>query len=67
MQNNQIQQKYFAVILDNEVVTWFSFPDNEAAEQQIAIYSSNPTILLVDAPPILGSRWDGNKIVNSEE
>ena len=67
MQNNQIEEKHFAVILDGEVVTWFSFLNNELAEQQIAIYSSNPTIVPVDTPPALGSKWDGNKILDSKE
>jgi hypothetical protein len=67
MQNNQIKEKHFAVILDGEVVTWFSFLNNELAEQQIAIYSSNPTIVPVDIPPTLGSKWDGNKIIDSKE
>jgi len=42
MQDNQQEKKYFAVILDGEVVSWFSFHNNEENEQNVAIYSSNP-------------------------
>ena len=58
MQENKKERIHFAVILDNEVVTTFSFQNNEASEQYIAIYSSNPTIALVEEPPALGSKWN---------
>jgi hypothetical protein len=67
MQDNQTERTYFAVVLDGEVVSWFSFFNTEESEQNIAIYSSNPTIVPLDTQPVLGSKWDGNKIVNSEE
>ena len=67
MQDNQTERTYFAIILDGEVVSWFSFFNTEESEQNIAIYSSNPTIVPLDTEPVLGSKWDGNKIVNSEE
>jgi hypothetical protein len=67
MQDNQQERTYFAVVLDGEVVTWFSFYNNEDSEQNIAIYSSNPTIVPLNTPPVLGSKWDGSKVINSEE
>lgn len=59
--------KHFVVIIDNEVVTNFSFPEEndgmdvnpDFMKQYIAIYSSDPRVIPYTEKVAIGSTWDG--------
>lgn len=59
--------KHFVVIVDNEVVTNVSIPEEndnvdvniDFMNQYIAIYSSDPRFIPYPETAVIGSTWDG--------
>lgn len=54
-------QVFFAIVCDNEVVSYIAFP--QESEMNLAIYRSNP--IFIEVPhtkmPQIGSIWDGKE------
>lgn len=72
--------KYFAMIVENEVVQTISLPEIEdilsehenryvkdELDKVIAIYSSDPRIIPTEAPVAEGSIWDGQDFIPAVE